>query len=479
MVGRYEEISIFNDLLNSGKSELVLVTGRRRVGKTYMIRQVLKENICFEFIGTQYGEPKNQLEKFSDKLNHYFPKLKTKKNYRNWTQALQSLSEGMETLRRSKKKRVVFIDEFPWIAQSKSKFLQEFDYWWNSWASQQNILVVITGSATSWMIKKIVENKAGLHNRITQRIHLNPFTLAETKLFLESKKINLDYYPILQLYMVTGGIPYYLENIKKGESVAQNINRICFYKNGLLRNEFQNLYHALFEKAENHIEVIRALATKWKGLTRQEIIKSTRLNDGGGLSTILEELETCGFILKIMPYQKKTKDALYRLIDEYSLFYIHFIEKSRVSDKNVWLQKSTTQPFKIWQGYAFENLCMRHHEAIKTALGISGIFSEISSFYHKGNADTNGFQIDMLIDRADNTMNICEMKFYTSELVIDRAFAETLRTQTAQFQQISKTKKLLLNTLITTFGVLSNEHSLSQINHIITADKLFSLERFN
>ena len=356
------------------------------------------------------------MEKFSTEIKQYFPKIDNSQCKKNWHYALRCLIASIESLRKTRKKRVVFIDEFPWIATPKSKFLQEFDYWWNSWASKQNIMVVITGSATSWMIKKIVENKGGLHNRITQRIHLSPFTLAETQLFLESKKIKLDHYSIIQLYMVTGGIPYYLENLKAHESIAQNINRIGFVKNGLLRNEFKNLYHALFDKAENHISVIRALATKWKGLTRQEIIKHTGLRDGGGLSTILDELETCGFILRILPFKKQTKDALYRLIDEYSLFYIHFIEKSRVSNKNIWLQKSTTQSFKIWQGYAFENLCMRHYEAINAALGISGVVTEVSSFYFKGNENYEGFQIDMLIDRADLTINICEIKFHNAPL---------------------------------------------------------------
>ena len=279
--------------------------------------------------------------------------------------------------------------------------------------------------------------------------------------------------------MVTGGIPYYLENLKAHESIAQNINRIGFVKNGLLRNEFKNLYHALFDKAENHISVIRALATKWKRLTRQEIIKHTGLRNGGGLSTILDELETCGFILRILPFKKQTKDALYRLIDEYSLFYIHFIEKSRVSNTNIWLQKLTTHSFKIWLGYAFENLCMRHSEAINAALGISGVVTEVSSFYFKGNENYEGFQIDMLIDRADLTINICEIKFHNAPLTIDYATAEKLRTRKLLFQKFSKTKKLLLNTYITCYGLHHNEHSLSEIFQVITADKLFNLARFD
>jgi uncharacterized protein len=478
MVGRQEETLILDKLLNTDKSELLIVTGRRRVGKTYLIREYLKENICFEFIGTQHAETENQLEKYALKIEEYFPEKGKNISFKNWATALKHLSDCIESLRKSKKKKVVFIDEFPWIAIHKSNFIQEFDYWWNSWASKQNIIVVITGSAASWMIDKVVNNKAGLHNRVTQRIHLQPFTLSETKLFFESKKIHLTDYQIMQLYMVMGGIPHYLENIERGESATQNINRICFSSNGLLRNEFNNLYAALFEHAENYVIVVKALAEKWKGLTRQEIIEASKLTDGGGLTKILDALESCGFIMKIMPYGKKAKDALYRLIDEYSLFYLHFIEGSRVSSQDVWLQKSLTQPFITWQGYAFENVCMMHHEAIKTALGISGIYSEVSSYFYKGNTEGTGFQIDMLIDRADNTMNLCEMKFYNSELTIDKALADRLRIRRARFKETAKIKKHLFNTLITTYGTNVNEHSLSQIDQIITMDKLFDLRKF-
>ena len=339
-------------------------------------------------------------------------------------------------------------------------------------------MVVITGSAASWMIQKVVNNKVGLHNRITQRVHLQPFTLKETQQFLESKKINLDLYQTLQIYMVMGGIPHYLENIEKGESAAQNINRICFTTNGLLRNEFQNLYAALFDHSDNHVSIVKTLSQKWKGLSRQEIIASTNFTDGGGLSKVLDELETCGFIMKIIPLGKKSKDTLYRLIDEFSLFYLHFIEGSRASSKDVWMQKSTTQPFITWQGYSFENICIRHYEAIKSALGISGIYVEISAFLFKGNSENVGFQIDMLLDRADNTINLCEMKFYNSDITVDKSTADLLRKRKARFKEVSGTKKLIFNTLITTYGVHANEHSLSQVDQVITMDKLFELDKF-
>lgn len=478
MIGRTEEMAIFSKLLESQKPELLLITGRRRVGKTFLVREGLKPSICFEFVGTQKGELKNQLDKFANAIEHYFPGRGKNLKFAKWDSALAQLSSCLDGMRKSKKKRVLFFDEFPWIAHHKSNFTREFGYWWNSWASKKNIVVVISGSATSWMIQKIINDKGGLHNRVTRKIHLQPFTLQETQQFLRNKKINHDPYQVMQLYMAVGGIPYYLEEVEAGESVAQSISRMCFSSNGSLRDEFQNLYKALFQSYENYVLVIRALSRKWKGMTRVEISKSTKISDGGGLSKVLNDLESCSFILKILPMGKKSKDVLYRLIDEYSLFYLHFIEGSRASNKEAWLQKSGTQEAHIWQGYAFENLCMRHQEAIKWALGISGIYSETSSFYKKSTKQSKGFQIDMIIDRADKTINLCEIKYYSKPLTIDKNYASLLRTRRENFREYTHTSKSLFNTLIAPYGIQANEHSHAQVDQVIKGDALFELKRF-
>jgi hypothetical protein len=262
--------------------------------------------------------------------------------------------------------------------------------------------------------------------------------------------------------MAVGGVPHYLEQVEAGESVSQSISRMCFSANGALRDEFKNLYKALF------VLVVRALAKKWKGMTRQEIANSTKIADGGGLTKVLDDLESCSFILKIRPIGKKSKDILYRLIDEYSLFYLYFIEGSRASNREGWLQKSGTQEAHIWQGYAFENLCMRHQEAIKSALGISGIYSEVSSFYKKSSKQNKGFQIDMIIDRTDQAINLCEIKYYNKPVTIDKSTATLLRTR----------RENLFNTLIAPYGIKANEHSNAQVDQVIKGDALFELKRF-
>ena len=478
MIGRKQERQQLDNLLTSSKAELLTIIGRRRVGKTYLIREHYKKKIIFEFTGTQYANKKNQLKKFARKLQEYTNSSLPIATPDDWAAAFILLKTWLKNQKPTKQKPVIFFDEVPWIASKRSVFLNEFSYWWNDWASQQNIVVVICGSAASWMIDKVVNHKGGLHNRITEYIHLQPFTLAEVKAYLAAIPLHLDHYQVIQLYMSIGGIPHYLQHIRKGESATQIINRLCFHKNGILRNEFNNLYAALYEGHERHVAVVKALSTKWKGLTRKEIIQLTKLPNGGGLTQILTELKSSSFIMEMIPFGKKRKDTLYRLIDEYSLFYLKFIEGERAGEKDIWLQTAQNNPYKIWRGYAFENICIKHVEAIKSSLGITGVQTENSSFRHIGTAKEEGIQIDLLVDRNDQCINLCEMKFYNDDITLTKVDAEKLRRRRSRFQQITKTKKTLFNTIVTTYGLTPNQYSSSQVDNVVNMDTLFLLESF-
>jgi uncharacterized protein len=462
--------------LQSSKAELLAVYGRRRVGKTYLIKNVYQSNLCFEFTGTQNATLRNQLFKFSEKLKEYFGLSETMPPFKTWYEAFNQLKI---CLSKSTKRQVIFFDELPWMDTPRSNFLEELGYWWNDWATHQNIVVVVCGSAASWMLTKLINHKGGLHNRVTQKINLKPFTLSEAKLYLESRHVFWDDYQIIQFYMSVGGIPTYLQEAKQGETAAQTIDRAFFTKDGSLRHEFSNLYAALFDTYQNHIAIIKILAGKWSGMTRQEIIAKSKFKDGGGLSKLLEELEASSFIVQMPSFQKKSNNIVYRLTDEYSLFYLKFIDGKILMGKNTWLKQSSEEKYKIWTGYAFENLCIKHVEAIKRALGISGIYTETSSYTHKGNEEMEGFQLDMLIDRADRAINLCEIKFYNDDFTVTDEFVNLLRQRKERFRTLTKTKKTLFNTLITTYGVKHSKSSLSQIDHIITMDKLFVLENFD
>jgi len=472
LVGRVEERKILQEALHSNQPEMISVIGRRRVGKTFLVTSVYKKQLDFEITGIQYATKREQLKNFMIRFAAFFKIKAAIEEPKDWLDAFHLLSQYLDR-KRKKKKKVIFLDELPWLASHKSGFLKGLSYFWNSWATQKDIVVVICGSAASWMIQKVVNNKGGLHNRITRRIYLEPFTLAETNRYFKAKKINLDYYQILHLYMAMGGVPHYLNEVKGGLSAVQNVDQICFSNKGLLYDEFSKLFSALFSHSENHIKVVRALAKKTIGLTRSEIIKTSKLPDGGGLSKVLKELEHSGFIRKYYPFDKVKKDSLYRLTDEYSLFYIRFIEKNKTKGKSSWQQLSQTQSYKSWSGYAFESICLKHLECIKKALGISGVYTHSSSYYKKGTAKTKGLQIDLLIDRNDHVINLCEMKFYQADFKLTKAIAKKLRDTRRDFQLATKTRKYLSLILVTTFGLEHNLHSQGLIEEVVTLKDLF------
>ena len=473
MIGRTKEIALLQKLLTSRKPELVAVIGRRRVGKTYLIRSFFEGQIDFEMVGLKDGKLNQQLRNFAYSLKE----AKQQKGSlgdvpKDWLEAFHYLKEHLETLKKEKKK-IVFIDELPWMATAKSDFLTGFSYFWNSYASKSNIIVIICGSATAWMIKKIINNKGGLHNRVTRKILLQAFSLSEVEAYFQSRNISFNRYQLLQLYMTMGGIPHYLDQVEGGKTAIQNIDEICFHPQGLLRTEFDNLYSSLFTNPERYEIIVNVLASSWKGLNRTEILAATKLKDGGGITTILKELEQSGFISSYVPFNKKKKNTLYRLTDNYSLFYLKYIKGIPKNELGNWQSLSQSQSWKSWSGYAYENICLQHVEKIKTALGILGVHTRQFSFFAKASEGQEGAQIDLLIDRMDNSISLCEIKFYNDEFILNKEEAEKLKRKRSVFRRVSKTKKQLFLVLISTYGLVPNKHSLGLIDNEISMDDLF------
>ena len=473
LIGREKEQAILRKALQSTEAEMVAIIGRRRVGKTFLIHRTYESYISFEMTGIQNGSLSQQLANFTDQLTEFSNSPLPIQQPRNWQEAFQTLRRYLKQLS-IEGKIVIFFDELPWIATHKSGFLDALGYFWNSWASRQPIVLVICGSAASWMIRKVVNNRGGLHNRITRRIYLEPFTLLETETFLTSRNINFNRYQIIQIYMAMGGIPHYLKEVEGGKSATQNINDICFSQNGLLKDEFSRLYPSLFANAENHIAIIRVLGAFPSGLTRKQLVEKTKIPNGGGLTKVLDELDHSGFISAYRNFGKKRKEKLFRLTDEYSLFYLKFIENKVYEGEKIWQSLSQSQTYISWAGKAFESICLKHIPQIKKALDIAGIYSISSSFYKAGSASEKGTQIDLLIDRNDQVINICEIKYYNKAFPITKEYAPKLKRKLDVFQEYTQTRKQLFLILITTFGLSSNEYSLGLIDQVLTLDDLFS-----
>lgn len=478
IIGRIEEQKILNQKKNSSKAELIAVLGRRRVGKTYLIRNYFATDIVFELTGIHDASLRIQLQNFTIALQKATksPILATVPS--NWLEAFTILESFIATLPTTQP-AVIFLDEFPWLHTHKSNFLQAFDHWWNSSASKNaHVKVVICGSAASWMIDKVVEAKGGLHNRVTQTIRLLPFTLAETEAYLKSEDIKLDRYKILQLYMAIGGIPHYLQHIKKGESPAQIIDRLFFTKDGPLQKEFSLLFESLFDQSPQHEAVIRALAKKGMGLSRQEIIDATGASSGGGMSRILKELEESGFITPYIPFQKTSNDSIFKLSDEYSLFYLKFVDKVKTMGEGSWLSQFNTPSYISWSGFAFESVCQKHIRQIKAAINIgTGIRTGVSAWRYSPprSSKMKGTQIDLLLDRNDGIINLCEMKFSKEVFVIDKSYADELDNKLQVFARETKTKNTIFPTMITTRGVKKNSYAAGRVQNEVTMDDLFNL----
>jgi predicted AAA+ superfamily ATPase len=470
ITGRQQELNLLRSLAESDKPEFVAVYGRRRVGKTFLIQAAFNQQFTFQVTALGNANRTQQLTNFHIALQKVWPDA-DRNPPTDWFMAFQQLMEY--TGKNEDQRKTIFFDELPWFDTPGSGFIQAIEHFWNSWASaRKDVTLIVCGSAASWMINKLINNHGGLHNRVTKRMKIVPFTLQECELYLQSRNSVLDRYQIIQLYMVMGGIPFYWDEVKPGKSAFQNINDICFSENGLLRNEFPNLLRSLFANYQKHEQVINALAAKAKGLTREEIIGITGFANAGSATRILAELEESGFIRKYTPFGRKQRNSLYQLVDQFSLFHLRFIKDHALSGQNNWLTYIDSPEYRAWSGYSFEQVCLYHLPQIKTALGISGVQTSASSW--RSSHKDQGAQIDLVIDRRDQVINICEMKFSINQFTINKRYSEELRNKIALFREETKTRKSVFLTLITTFGLKSDPNSAGLVQNDLSMDSLYA-----
>ncbi len=472
MVGRKLQIDTMTELLGLQKSYFAAVTGRRRVGKTYLIDEVYENYICFRVTGIQNAAQKAQIVNFIQKLAEY-SNIPIVTIPQNWQQVFILLKKYLESLPKNKK-QVIFIDELPWMATIRSGFIQMLAHLWNDYLSKEkHFILVICGSATSWISKNIIADKGGFHNRITHHIHLPAFTLQETSEFLKSKKVNIVYEQVAELYMALGGITYYLELVQKGESVTEAIDRLCFAEGGLLKTEYNNLYKALFDQSANHEAIVAVLAKSKTGLSRMELSNKSKVAVGGPFTRTMEDLLLSGFVIEQYPFGKLKQGSIYRLDDEFSVFYHRFIAPNKKAVAGIWHEIAKTQPYKIWLGYAFESLCLKHISNIKKILGIANTYTNISSFSYTGNKTSEGIQIDLVIDRADKSVNLCECKYYTNTFEITKQYATHLNKRKELFKKYTGTKKNIFTTIICNNQPVKNEIYFETVDKLIVLEDLF------
>ena len=470
IIGRKNELEILDRVYGSKKSEFLILYGRRRVGKTYLIDQRFGEHFTFRMTALGNATLEQQLVNFHTNFVATTTELIAGDVPPNWFQAFQLIIKLASESKQARK--VIFFDELPWFDTQGSDFMQALEHFWNSWASRRtDVLLIGCGSAATWMINELINNRGGLHNRITERIALQPFTLVETEQFLKAKGAVYTRYQLLELYMTMGGIPYYLENVLVNRSVAQNIDRMFFTSGGVLNVEYDNLFRSLFDKYDRHVAIIETLIQKSKGLVRKEMLSLAGLKDGGTATQILDELEKSGFIRRYFPFGKAKRDVFYQLVDPFILFYLTFVKDSKAEGQGAWLTQINNPKWRAWSGYAYEYICRYHLDAIKKELGISGVYTEVSAWRSK--QSDKGAQIDLIIDRNDRVINVCEMKFSVEKFTITKTYSENLQNKLSAFRSETGTNKTIFLTMITTFGLKTNDYAQQLVNDSLDMNALF------
>jgi AAA+ ATPase superfamily predicted ATPase len=485
LIGREAERKILDRFYQSSKAEFLAIYGRRRVGKTFLIQDFYtkkKDAVCFHSTGLKDGNLRDQIKSFTQVIGKTFYNGAELQEKSTWMDVFEQLTEAINKLPKNKKV-ILFFDEFPWMASKRSKLIQALDHYWNRyWSINPKIKLIVCGSAASWILEKLIHNKGGLYNRITYQIELNPFSLSESKTFLWEKGIKLSEEHVLKIYMVMGGIPLYLDQVEKGLSADQIIDSLCFTKRGLLFNEFDKLFQSLFEHFDIHKELILLISENIYGISQVELMNKSSKSVGGRLKKRLQELEDTGFIESFIPHQHKEKGIYYRIVDEYILFYLKWIApvtnsiKRYDKEAGYWLSKSKSPSWKSWAGLAYEAICFKHISPIRKALHIPpGV--EIGSWRYvprKEKFQDQGAQIDLLFDREDGAITICEIKYNEQPFTIDKEYAQKLLNKANVYKQQTGTRKDIFIAMITKNGLKPSMYSEEIIHAVVTIKDLFN-----
>lgn len=478
IIGRERERAVLSSLNQSQNAEFLAVYGRRRVGKTFLIREFFEESFAFYHTALSPFELKDQpkllyraqLDEFAHSLLKYGGTNDTP--LKNWFEAFHRLEDLLDS-KRGRKKMVVFIDEMPWLDTPRAGFLSAFEHFWNGWgAGKHNLLLIVCGSATTWMLDKLIHNTGGLYGRTTRELHLRPFSLHQAEKYCKYLGLTMDRYDILQTYMTLGGVPYYWSYFEKGKSLAENIDNLFFTSAGKLSDEFDKLFSSLFGDKEKYRTVVEALSKTRQGLTREQISDKSGIASGGELSEILKALEKSDLIVSYYNFGETKRNKYYKLSDPFCLFYLHFVKKHPSQNKRFWQDNQFSPKVTSWKGLAFEDVCFVHQEEIRFALSIMGVQAEIYPWSADANDQTPGAQIDMLIDRADRVVNLCEIKFCQGDFAIDKDYDAKLRNKIDALLIATKNKKNIQPTLVTTYGLKMNMYS-NRIQRVVTMDALF------
>ncbi len=476
IIGRRRELEELEKAYKSREAQFITVFGRRRVGKTFLIREFFKEKGChfFHATGVEHGKQPEQLEKFIQALSKTFLRGSKVATPQNWSEAFAALQFEIEKL---DGKVVIFLDELPWMATRRSRLLFEIDYYWNNmWAGMPNVTLVVCGSASSWIVRKIIKGKGGFHKRTTLKLDVKSFNLSETREYLRDHRVSLSDKHIVSLYMALGGIPYYLNLVNSKQTSQKNIQRLFFGVNSPLLDEFNVLFDSLFYNPEPYKEIIRELSKRNKGMIRAEIERmAPSASRGGTLTKRLEELCFSGFISGYSSW-KNPDEVFYKVTDEFCLFYLKWVESQGKSkfDDDYWISQSSKPAYRAWAGYAFEAVCGKHIHKILRAIGIRSGEPMNPWRYVPLAWNEEGAQVDLVIEQLDNAITLLEIKYTDKPFVIDKRYAANLNRKIRVFKKVTGTTEDVFLAMVAANGVKKTAYSEEMLSAVVTLEDLFN-----
>lgn len=471
MVGRVQERRCLDRCDGSDKSELVCVYGRRRVGKTFLVEQTLGPFFAFHVVGSKDAATSSQLREFGLELtDRGDPNPNPPADWREAFNRLYKVITAPDAPRSPHGKAVVFIDEFPWFAKQRSDFLSAFSTFWNRRSTTgQKLLVVICGSATSWVIEHVLESAGDMAARVTESIFLKPFALAETKEYFDSRGFGWDERSLIETQMVFGGLPYFFSLMSPHQSLAQSIDRLCLRPRAQLRDETMILLESTMRRSRLYVELFALLAQHRYGVPKAEAMRLLGHSTNQFIKATAEAVK-CGYVHEYKNLSKPQNPKYLMLVDPFILFHYRLIEPAHGDSPRSWADFVADQErYTAWRGNAFEIVCLQHVRQLKSALGIGGVLTKEYPWASARKA--GGAQVDLVIERADRIVNLCEMKFTDAPYELTSAVEQELVRKREVFREETGTRLALKTVLVSAQGTAGYHDS--QIAQIITADDLF------
>ena len=480
-IGREDKLGRFKAAEDEEEAAVIIVYGRRRIGKTELIEQHFRTRNLLKFEGIQ-PDPKlshaavreyeiglvlSQLAEYAEAP--HFARLK----FERWKEIFDLLASLIAT-----GSWTLYFEEVQWLANYHPEFFAELkSVWDNQLRHNKDLIIVLCGSSPSFISGQLIASQA-FYSRTNEEILLRELSLQETRSFLGEHR---SLYEVLLGYLTVGGVPGYLKYLAKESSVLLSLCKHSFLPNAYFLRDAKRVFVSSL-RTNSHFEATIHYLSKKKYATREEIARNLKIKAGGSLTELLNELEACAFIERYTPVHLSENSTVVRycISDNYLQFYYKFIAPLRKDIEQGAFQEHPTaalekESFQKWLGFAFQRFCRTHHQHIARILGFSGIKYQAGAYFHRDHLKKGqGFQIDLLFIRADHVITVCEVR-YSQTRISTKIINELERKISFLREHFQKAKHATIErVLITTEGADDTLTARAYLDRVITLEDLFS-----